>query len=139
MEPSTTSTNGSSLPCSARYQYFRKSSPFSYARTGLCKCTRGSPGIAPSSTSSMLGCVAAVTDTESPSQPNPAVIHRICTSATGDAFCVTRPYGTVSPAIHFSFPAVTFEDRIWDALLLLEAKHTVQMPGPTVALVFENV
>src|SRR5580704_15501636 len=105
MEPSTTSTNGSSLPSSAWYQYFRKSSPTSYASTGLCRCTRGSPGIAPNKTSSMLGWVAAVTETESPSQPRPAVIHRMCTSETGEGFCVTRPYGTVSAAITaFSFP-----------------------------------
>src|SRR6202023_2515707 len=86
------------------YQNFMKSSPTSYARTGLCKCTLGSPGMAPKRTSSMLGWVAAVTETESPSQPRPAVIHRICTSATGDGLCVDRPYGTVSAAIAgFSF------------------------------------
>ncbi len=30
----------------------------------------------------MLGCVAAVIETESPSQPSPAVIQTMCTSAT---------------------------------------------------------
>ena len=34
----------------------------------------GNPGMLPISTSSMLGCVAAVIETESPSQPSPAVI-----------------------------------------------------------------
>src|ERR1700728_3985975 len=105
MDPSTTNTNGSSFPSSAWYQYFMKSSPTSYARTGLCRCTLGSPGIAPNRTSSMLGWVAAVTETESPSQPRPAVIQIMFTSATGDGFCVTRPYGTVSAAITaFSSP-----------------------------------
>ena len=42
----------------------------------------------------MLGCVAAVIDTESPSHPNPAVIHKISISFTGGVFCVLRPYGT---------------------------------------------
>src|ERR1700688_3979837 len=107
MEPSTTSTKGSSLPSSAKYQYFMKSSPTSYASTGLCKCTFGSPGIAPNKTSSMLGWVAAVIETESPSQPRPAVIQRMCTSATGDGFCVTRPYGAVSAAMtRFSFTKI---------------------------------
>ena len=45
----------------------------------------------PSMTSSMLGCVAAVIETESPSQPSPAVIHRTWTSETAGAFCVTLP------------------------------------------------
>src|ERR1700722_4249750 len=47
----------------------------------------------------MLGCVAAVIETESPSQPRPAVIQRMCTSLTAGAFCVDRPYGTVSGAL----------------------------------------
>src|SRR5271155_2009083 len=76
-----------------------KSSPPSKASTGLCKCTLGKPGMAPSKTSSMLGCVAAVIETESPSQPKPAVIQRICTSLTAGAFCVDRPYGTVAVPI----------------------------------------
>ena len=41
---------------------------------------RGSPR---SSKSSMLGCVAAVMEIESPSQPSPAVIQRIVTSGNG--------------------------------------------------------
>src|SRR5271156_1437629 len=76
-----------------------KSSPPSKASTGLCKCTLGKPGMAPSKTSSMLGCVAAVIETESPSQPRPAVIQRICTSFTAGAFCVDRPYGTAAVPI----------------------------------------
>src|SRR5579863_6975721 len=76
-----------------------KSSPFSTASTGLCRCTFGKPGIAPNSTSSMLGCVAAVIETESPSQPSPAVIQTMCTSGTAGACCVLRPYGTNSAAM----------------------------------------
>ena len=41
----------------------------------------------------MLGWVAAVIETESPSQLSPAVIQRTCTSFTADGFCVWRPYG----------------------------------------------
>src|SRR3954453_247648 len=41
--------------------------------------------MAPSKTSSMLGCSAAVTETESPSHDRPAVIHRMWTSAGGAA------------------------------------------------------
>src|ERR1700733_13475563 len=99
MEPSTTRTNGSNLPFSASYQYLRNSSPFSYASTGLCKCTFGRPEMAPSRTSSILGCVAAVMETESPSQPRPAVIHKIWTSLTAGAFWVERPYGTADVPI----------------------------------------
>ena len=39
----------------------------------------------------MLGWVAAVIETESPSQPRPAVIQRTCTSLTAGARCVFRP------------------------------------------------
>src|SRR5580693_9789900 len=76
-----------------------KSSPTSTASTGLCRCTFGNPGIAPNNTSSMLGCVAAVIETESPSQPRPAVIQTMCTSLTAGAFCVDLPYGTVAVPI----------------------------------------
>ena len=40
------------------------------------------PGMAPSSTSSMLGCPAAVIETESPSQLSPSEIQRMWTSST---------------------------------------------------------
>src|SRR5215467_9772342 len=76
-----------------------KSSPTSYASTGLCRCTCGSPGIAPISTSSMLGCVAAVIDTESPSHPRPAVIHTMWTSLTSGGRWVLDPYGAAPSAI----------------------------------------
>jgi hypothetical protein len=40
--------------------------------------------MAPNKTSSMLGWVAAVIETESPSQPSPAVIQTMWTSSTRD-------------------------------------------------------
>ena len=61
-------------------------SPTSYASTGLWRWTLGRPGIAPSSTSSILGCSAAVMETESPSQPSPAVIHKMWTLVGADDF-----------------------------------------------------
>ena len=39
----------------------------------------------------MLGWVAAVMETESPSQPRPAVSHSTWMSETAGAFCVMRP------------------------------------------------
>ncbi len=47
--------------------------------------------MAPMTMSSMLGCVAAVTETESPSQLSPAVIQRTWTSLTAGSCCVFRP------------------------------------------------
>src|SRR5215472_13913161 len=76
-----------------------KSSPTSYASTGLWRWTLGRPGIAPISTSSMLGCVAAVMETESPSQPRPAVIHTTWTSLTSGGRWVFDPYGAATSAI----------------------------------------
>src|SRR6476469_974528 len=58
--------------------------------------------MAPITTSSTLGWVAAVIETESPSQPSPAVIHTMWMSLTAGGRCVTRPYGTVSAAMSFS-------------------------------------
>ncbi len=55
----------------------------------------------------MLGWVAAVIETESPSQLRPAVIHTMWTSLTGGSFCVFRPYGAASVTIrHTSLAAV---------------------------------
>ncbi len=47
--------------------------------------------MAPITISSMLGWVAAVVDTESPSQLSPAVIQRMWTSLTAGSRCVLRP------------------------------------------------
>src|SRR3954467_2828568 len=84
IEPSMTSTNGSAAsPRAAARKGVRNSSPPSVGEsTLLCRLTFGSPGIAPSSTSSMLGWPAAVTETESPSQLIPSEIQRMSTSST---------------------------------------------------------
>src|SRR3954449_726102 len=86
-----TSTNGSAAsPRAAARNGVRNSSPPSVGeRTLLCRLTLGIPGIAPSSTSSMPGCPAAVIETESPSQLIPSEIQRMSTSstpATGHSF-----------------------------------------------------
>src|ERR1700750_1243726 len=79
-----TSTNGSlASPRAASRNGVRNSSPPSVGEsTLLWRCTFGMPGIAPSSTSSMPGCPAAVTETESPSQLMPSEIQRMWTSST---------------------------------------------------------
>src|SRR3954449_4725441 len=84
MEPSITSTNGaSSSSRAAARNGARNSSPPSVGEsTLLCRLTFGMPGIAPSSTSSMPGWPAAVTDTESPSQLIPSEIQRMSSSST---------------------------------------------------------
>src|SRR3984957_5898211 len=81
IDPSTTSTNGSSSPRSALKNHSRKSSappvgPHSKSISGQCTAIFGRPGSAPSAISSILGWVAAVSATESPSQLSPALIHR---------------------------------------------------------------
>src|SRR4051794_1471061 len=91
IEPSMTSTNGSAAsPRAAALNGVRNSSPPSVGEsTLLCRLTFGSPGMAPRSTSSMLGWPAAVTETESPSQLIPSEIQRMSTSstpATGHSF-----------------------------------------------------
>src|SRR3954452_23171141 len=91
IEPSITSTNGSAAsPRAAARNGVRNSSPPSVGEsTLLWRLTLGMPGIAPSSTSSMPGWPAAVTDTESPSQLIPSEIQRMSTSstpATGHSF-----------------------------------------------------
>src|SRR3954462_8696922 len=87
IEPSMTSTNGaSSSSRSAWRNGLRNSSPPRGGdRTLLWRLTFGRPGIAPRSTSSMLGWPAAVTDTESPSQLIPSEIQRMSTSSTAGA------------------------------------------------------
>src|SRR3954447_4593280 len=96
-----TSTKGaSSSPRAAARNGARNSSPPSVGeRTLLCRLTFGSPGIAPSRTSSMPGCPAAVTDTVSPSQLIPSEIQRMCTSST-PAAC-----GSVSLAVAIALPS----------------------------------
>ena len=84
IDPSTTSTNGSSSPRSALKNHSMNvsaplSGPHSKSINGQCTATFGSPGSAPIAISSMLGWVAAVRATESPSQLNPALIQRMWT------------------------------------------------------------
>src|SRR6202035_4966751 len=80
IEPSTTSTNGSSSPRSALKNHSRKSSappvgPHSKSISGQCTAILGSPGSAPSAISSTLGWEAALNGTESPPQLSAAWIH----------------------------------------------------------------
>src|SRR3982751_2812154 len=92
IEPSITSTNGASSVPSTAWRYgLRNSSPPSVGSTTLlCRCTFGRPGTAPSTTSSMLGRPAAVTEIVSPSQLMPSEIHRMWTSSTpAGALCVS--------------------------------------------------
>src|SRR4051795_9821173 len=91
IEPSMTSTNGaSSSPRAAWRNGLRNSSPPSVGdSTLLCRWTFGSPGMAPSRTSSMPGWPAAVMETVSPSQLIPSEIQRMCTSSTPLPTCST--------------------------------------------------
>src|SRR5918999_279856 len=84
IEPSTTNTNGApSVPSMASRKGFRNSSPPTVGdSTLLWRCTVGKPGMAPRRTSSMAGCAAAVTATESPSQLIPSEVQRMWTSST---------------------------------------------------------
>src|SRR4051794_6244334 len=79
-----TSTKGASSSSLIAWRNgLRNSSPPSVGEsTLLCRWTLGRPGIAPSTTSSMPGCPAAVIDTESPSQLIPSEIQRMWTSST---------------------------------------------------------
>src|SRR3954452_22807235 len=59
------------------------------------------PGIAPSSTSSMPGCPAAVMETESPSQLIPSEIHRMWTSSTPAASAVATSASSPGQQLFF--------------------------------------
>src|ERR671932_1516438 len=74
IEPSMTSTYGaSSSPRTAARNGLRNSSPPSVGdSTLLCRCTLGSPGMAPMTTSSRLGSDAFVIEIVSPSQLMPS-------------------------------------------------------------------
>src|SRR4051795_9920864 len=104
IEPSTTSTNGaSSSPRAACRKGARNSSPPRVGEsTLLWRWTFGMPGIAPSRTSSMPGCPAAVTDTESPSQLIPSEIQRMWTSSTAagaSSTAMARPSDRRQPVL----------------------------------------
>src|SRR5918996_3529428 len=96
IEPSTTSTNGSSSPRSALWNHSMKlsapcSGPHSKSMSGQWTAILGSPGRAPSAISSMLGCVAAVRATESPSQLRPPCIQRIWTTPSSCSVATAIP------------------------------------------------
>src|SRR3954470_16622069 len=100
IEPSMTSTYGaSSSPRAAARNGFRNSSPPSEgSSTLLCRCTFGSPGMRPSTTSSIAGRVPAVIETVSPSQLIPSEIQRMCTSSTpGDGWISWYPGDAGAP------------------------------------------
>src|SRR6476619_7245284 len=87
IDPSTTNTKGSSSPRSALKNQDKKSSappvgPHSKSINGQWTAILGRPGSAPSAISSMLGWVAAVNATESPSQLKPALIHKTWINAS---------------------------------------------------------
>src|SRR4051794_1952981 len=118
IEPSMTNTNGApSVPSIASRNGLRNSSPPSVGdSTLLCRCTFGMPGIAPSSTSSMPGWPAAVTDTESPSQLMPSEIHRMWTSSTAGA---SGSVAMVRPPVRHRHLLLVELQRIDEELLAL--------------------
>src|SRR3954471_13117641 len=128
IEPSMTSTNGrAASPRAAARNGVRNSSPPSVGlRTLLWRLTFGSPGIAPSSTSSMPGWPAAVTDTESPSQLIPSEIQRMSTSstpATGHSFHRQGVHEQLLPAdeLQIQAPARLARERETGQLALFAA------------------
>ena len=64
----------------------------------------------PSTTSSMLGSVAAVMETESPSQLNPSEIHRMWTSSTPLAVLVSLGHELLLLSPHAIHPAIFGKD-----------------------------
>ena len=66
---------------------------------GIVQVYFGQPGNSSQQNIFNAGLSCCGDGNESPSQPRPAVIQRMCTSETAGAFCVARPCGTVSAAI----------------------------------------
>src|SRR5918911_5755869 len=87
IEPSTTKMNGApSSPRAAAKKGARNSSPPSVGdSTLLWRCTFGSPGMFPLTTSSSRGSCAAVTETVSPSQLIPSDVQRMWISSNPGA------------------------------------------------------
>src|SRR3954454_22567657 len=130
IEPSMTSTNGaSSSPRAAWRNGARNSSPPSVGdSTLLWRWTFGMPGIAPSSTSSIPGWPAAVTETESPSQLMPSEIHRMWTSSTAGALgSVATDHPSISDQ-RFVFDLQRVDEQ------LLAAEHLDVEPAARLAL-----
>src|SRR4051794_14935590 len=127
IEPSITSTNGASSSSSSAWRKgARNSSPPSVGeRTLLCRWTFGSPGMAPSSTSSIEGWPAAVMETVSPSQLIPSEIQRMCTSSTPGGL-----FGSVDMRHPFLRHLGLFQlERVHEELLALRHVH-VQPAAP---------
>src|SRR3954471_19596021 len=105
IEPSITSTNGAPSVSSsaARYGARNSSPPSDGSSTLLCRCTFGRPGTAPSTTSSIDGSEAAVTETVSPSQLMPSEIQRMWTSSTPVASAVLTSASTPGQCSLFVF------------------------------------
>ena len=82
IEPSMTRMNGSSSPGRGRAERGQELlAALVGESTLLCRWTLGSPGMRPSTTSSMDGLSAAVIEIVSPSQLMPSEIHRMCISS----------------------------------------------------------
>src|SRR5919197_1523063 len=105
IEPSITSTYGaSSSPRAAARKGLMNSSPPSVGdSTLLCRCTFGSPGTSPRTTSSSAGSRAAVTETESPSQLIPSEIQRMCTSSTPETGPLSAVVGCTGYLLLYDF------------------------------------
>jgi hypothetical protein len=81
-----------SLPCSG---------PQSKSINGQCSATLGRPGRAPRAISSMLGWVAAVNETDSPSQDKPQLIQRIWIGLSSSRVVTVAFGGTVAMILYF--------------------------------------
>src|SRR3954451_7252392 len=126
IEPSITSTNGASSVSSsaARYGARNSSPPSDGSSTLLCRCTFGRPGTAPSTTSSIDGSEAAVTEIVSPSQLMPSEIHRMWTSSTPVASAVLTSASTPGQCSLFVLELERVDEQ------LLAARHLhVQRPA----------
>src|SRR5215471_9137935 len=92
----------------------------------------------PSRTSSIDGCSAAVTETESPSQLSPAVNQRMCTSLTPDGADLESEAMPSTPLDQYFFDALPlqiYRHKKYgnSALIPVEKCHSVAMSGLTVA------
>src|ERR671939_1208482 len=85
--------NGFSSPRAAAKTGAGNSSPPRVGEsTLLCRCTFGSPGMNPLTTSSIRGSCAAVTETVSPSQLIPSEVQRMWISSNpGDGWISSYP------------------------------------------------
>src|SRR5262249_27371535 len=92
----------------------------------------------PSNTSSIDGCSAAVTETESPSQLSPAVNQRMCTSLTPDGANLESEAMPSTPLDQYFFDALSLQiyrhKKYGEfGLIPVEKCHSVAMSGLRVA------